>query len=112
MTSSPMLADVEVGNARRPAAAPPVAPLLELRGLRAAYGAIEVLHGIDLVVPSGGIFAVLGPNGAGKSTMLRVIAGLHPATAGSVLVGGRAVERVRADALARSGLCLIPEGRG
>jgi branched-chain amino acid transport system ATP-binding protein len=87
-------------------------PILELRELRAAYGAIEVLHGVDLVVPAGGIFAVLGPNGAGKSTMLRVISGLHPASAGSVLLAGRAVNRARPDELARRGLCLVPEGRG
>ena len=87
-------------------------PILELRGLRAGYGAIEVLHGIDLSVPSGGIFAVLGPNGAGKSTMLRVIAGLHPASAGTITMAGRDVNRARPDDLARSGLCLIPEGRG
>ena len=87
-------------------------PILELRGIRAAYGAIEVLHGIDVVVPAGGIFAVLGPNGAGKSTLLRVIAGLHPATAGVVLLGGRAVNRARPDELARRGLCLVPEGKG
>jgi branched-chain amino acid transport system ATP-binding protein len=86
-------------------------PILELRELRAGYGTIEVLHGIDLAVPAGGIFAVLGPNGAGKSTMLRVIAGLHPVTSGSVSIAGRSVERATADALARSGLCLIPEGR-
>jgi branched-chain amino acid transport system ATP-binding protein len=99
-------------------ATPPIAtpevdgPILELRGLHAAYGAIEVLHGLDLVVPPGGIFAVLGPNGAGKSTMLRVIAGLHAASSGSVVLGGRVVNRARPDELARRGLCLVPEGRG
>lgn len=87
-------------------------PILELRGLTAAYGAIEVLHGLDMVVPVGGIFAVLGPNGAGKSTMLRVIAGLHPASGGAVLLAGRNVLRARPDELARRGVCLIPEGRG
>jgi branched-chain amino acid transport system ATP-binding protein len=96
-----------------PTAAPEVdGPILELRGLHAAYGAIEVLHGLDLVVPPGGIFAVLGPNGAGKSTMLRVIAGLHTASSGSVVLGGRVVNRARPDELARRGLCLVPEGRG
>ena len=39
-----------------------------VRGVRAAYGRIEVLHGVDLEVPAGGVFALLGPNGAGKST--------------------------------------------
>ncbi|MCU1657165.1 MAG: transporter related protein [Pseudonocardiales bacterium] len=87
-------------------------PILELRGLRAGYGAIEVLHGIDLTVLAGGIFAVLGPNGAGKSTLLKVIAGLHPASSGTITMAGREVNRARPDDLARSGLCLIPEGRG
>jgi branched-chain amino acid transport system ATP-binding protein len=87
-------------------------PLVELRDLRAGYGTIEVLHGINMAVPAGGIFAVLGPNGAGKSTMLRVIAGLHPATSGSVSIAGRPVGRATADELARSGVCLVPEGRG
>jgi branched-chain amino acid transport system ATP-binding protein len=87
-------------------------PILELRDLHASYGAIEVLHGMDMIVPAGGIFAVLGPNGAGKSTMLRVVAGLHAPSGGSVLLGGRDVVRARPDELARRGVCLIPEGRG
>jgi branched-chain amino acid transport system ATP-binding protein len=86
--------------------------LLALREVRAGYGSIEVLHGIDLEVMSGEVVAVLGPNGAGKTTMLKVIAGLHPASAGDVVVAGRRVNGVRADALARAGLCLVPEGRG
>ena len=86
--------------------------LLELRGLRAGYDGIDVLHGIDLVVRPGRVVAVLGPNGAGKSTTLKVLAGLHPASAGDVLVAGRRVNGARADDLARRGLCLIPEGRG
>jgi branched-chain amino acid transport system ATP-binding protein len=88
------------------------APMLELRGIRAGYGTIEVLHSIDLEVPVGGIFAVLGPNGAGKSTLLRVVAGLHPVAAGTVLLAGRPVNGARPDDLARAGLCLVPEGRG
>ena len=45
-------------------------PALELRGIRTGYGPIEVLHGVDLVVPRGHVVALLGPNGAGKSTTL------------------------------------------
>ena len=86
--------------------------LLALRDVHAGYGSIEVLHGIDLEVMSGEVVAVLGPNGAGKTTMLKVIAGLHPASVGDVVVAGRRVNGVRADALARAGLCLVPEGRG
>ena len=87
-------------------------PLVELRNLRAGYGRIEVLHGIDLAVPAGAVTAVLGPNGAGKTTTLRVLAGLHAATSGDVLLGGRRLNGARPDDLARAGLCLVPEGRG
>jgi branched-chain amino acid transport system ATP-binding protein len=87
-------------------------PLLELDGVRAAYGGIEVLHGVDLVVPEGSVVALLGPNGAGKSTILKVCAGQLAPTAGEVRVAGRIVNGASADALARLGLCTIPEGRG
>ena len=87
-------------------------PLLSLRSLRAGYGPIEVLHGIDLDVPLGSVAAVLGPNGAGKTTLLSVVAGLHPASAGDVVLAGRRINGARADDLARAGLCLVPEGRG
>ena len=89
-----------------------VTPLLELRGIEAAYEGISVLHGIDLVVPPGLVVAVLGPNGAGKTTTLRVASGLLDPIAGDVLVCGRRVNGAWPDDLARAGLCLIPEGRG
>ena len=88
------------------------APLMSVRGLRAGYGPIEVLHGIDLDVPAGSVVAILGPNGAGKTTLLSALAGLHPVTAGSVVLAGRRINGARADDLARAGLCLVPEGRG
>ena len=53
--------------------------------------AIEVLHGVDLVVPEGNVVALLGPNGGGKSTTLKVVRGPAAATAGEVRIGGRAV---------------------
>jgi branched-chain amino acid transport system ATP-binding protein len=91
----------------------PVAePILELRGVRAAYERIEVLHGIDLSVRPGTVSALLGPNGAGKSTTLKVIAGLVRMSAGDVCLAGRRVNDARPEELARRGLCLIPEGRG
>ncbi len=58
------------------------------------------------------MFAVLGPNGAGKTTMLRVTAGLHEPTDGDILIAGRRVNGAKADALARHGVCTIPEGVG
>jgi branched-chain amino acid transport system ATP-binding protein len=87
-------------------------PMIELRGIRAGYGAIEALHGVNLSVPTGGVLAVLGPNGAGKSTMLRIVAGIHTPSEGDVFLGGRRVNGVDPVSLARAGLCTIPEGRG
>ncbi|KJF23862.1 ABC transporter ATP-binding protein [Rhodococcus sp. AD45-ID] len=87
-------------------------PILELRRVRARYDEITVLHGIDLSVAPGQITALLGPNGAGKTTTLRVAAGVHPITSGQLVVGGRDVSGIRPRDLARSGVCLIPEGRG
>jgi branched-chain amino acid transport system ATP-binding protein len=85
---------------------------LELREVHAAYGAIEVLRGVDLAVPYGSLVALLGPNGGGKSTVLRVIAGQLPATHGEIFVAGRKVNGAPPDELARRGVCLVPEGRG
>ena len=85
---------------------------LELRDVRAAYGAITVLRGVDLRVPFGSLVALLGPNGGGKSTTLRVISGQLPATGGEVRVAGRLVNGAAPDELARRGVCLIPEGKG
>jgi branched-chain amino acid transport system ATP-binding protein len=86
-------------------------PILVLRGVRAGYAGIEAVSGVDLAVPSGGIFAILGPNGAGKSTLLSVACRLHPLVEGEVEYAGKVVNRTTADALARRGVCLIPEGR-
>jgi branched-chain amino acid transport system ATP-binding protein len=86
--------------------------VLEVRGLRAAYGPIEVLHGIDLTLGTGEVLAVLGANGAGKTTLLSAIAGLLPLAGGEVRMAGRRVDGARTEDLARAGVCLIPEGRG
>lgn len=87
-------------------------PLLELAGVRACYGPIEVLHGIDLQVSAGSVLALLGPNGGGKTTTLKVCAGLMPPSAGELRMAGRTINGVGATQLARIGLCSIPEGRG
>jgi branched-chain amino acid transport system ATP-binding protein len=89
-----------------------VEPVLELVNVRAGYGPIEVLHGVDLTVPRGALVALLGPNGGGKSTTLRVCSGLHPVNSGDFRVAGRSVNGVAAHDLARVGVCMVPEGRG
>jgi branched-chain amino acid transport system ATP-binding protein len=87
-------------------------PLLELVDVKAAYGSIQVLHGVDLTVPRGQVVALLGPNGAGKTTALLVATGQHPATSGQVRLAGRRINGARPEDLARLGMCTIPEGHG
>jgi branched-chain amino acid transport system ATP-binding protein len=86
--------------------------LLELRNVRAAYGQIEVLHGIDLQIASGEVLALLGPNGAGKSTILKVASGQLVPSGGCLHVLGRHANGIASESLARSGVCTLPEGRG
>jgi branched-chain amino acid transport system ATP-binding protein len=86
--------------------------LLEVIDVHAAYGRIEVLRGVDLVVPEGTVVALLGPNGAGKTTLLKVISGQMRATSGHIHVGGHHVNNCSPEELARVGVCTIPEGRG
>ncbi|MFS3128006.1 ABC transporter ATP-binding protein [Nocardioides sp. Bht2] len=86
-------------------------PMLEVIDLHAAYGRIEVLRGVNLSVPKGAVMALLGPNGAGKSTLVKVISGQKAPTSGDLHLGGVHVKGSSPDALARVGLCTIPEGR-
>ena len=88
------------------------APALELAGVRASYGLVEALHGIDLSVPRGEITALLGPNGAGKSTTCAVVAGLLPASQGTIRLDGEDVTGLRSHRRARRGVVLAPEARG
>jgi len=85
---------------------------VDIVGLRAGYGKIEVLHGVDLQIAPGEVMTVLGPNGAGKSTLLKVVSGLLRPMSGTVSIGGRRVDGTRPERLAVAGLCSIPEGRG
>ncbi|WCO66154.1 ABC transporter ATP-binding protein [Iamia majanohamensis] len=95
-----------------PGAADAPPPVLELRGVKAAYGKIEVLHGVDLAIPRGSVVALLGANGAGKTTTLSVASGQMAPSEGDVYLAGRRVTGASASALASAGLCTIPEGRG
>jgi branched-chain amino acid transport system ATP-binding protein len=86
-------------------------PILEVCDLHAAYGRIEVLRGVDLVVPKGAVMALLGPNGAGKSTLTKIISGQKKPTSGDIHLGGVNLRGAAPEELARVGLCTIPEGR-
>jgi branched-chain amino acid transport system ATP-binding protein len=84
---------------------------LAVEDLRAAYGEIEVLHGVSLRVEKGQIVALLGANGAGKSTVIKAIMGLVKPTAGRILLDGRDLSGQEAHMAARAGIALVPEGR-
>ena len=99
--------------------APPTAPgtpttgaAIELINVKAAYGSIDVLHGVNITIAPGTVYALLGPNGAGKSTTLKVASGRLNPTAGEVRFLGNRINGRASDRLARDGLCTIPEGRG
>jgi branched-chain amino acid transport system ATP-binding protein len=85
---------------------------LKVDGLRVSYGGVSALDGVAVTVPDQSIVAVLGPNGAGKSTLLRTIAGLVRPTAGSIEYDGRGLIGMSPEAIARSGISLVPEGGG
>ena len=85
--------------------------MLEVKGLRAGYGAINVLWDVSLTIAPGKLTAIIGPNGAGKTTLLRAIAGLTPATQGDILDEGVSLLNQPTWDRASHGLVLIPEGR-
>ncbi len=86
--------------------------LLKVSGLRAGYGRVPVLHGIDLTVNAGEILGVLGHNGMGKSTLLKTLMGIIPATGGSMMFDGQDLVRMRSSARAQMGIGYVPQGRG
>jgi branched-chain amino acid transport system ATP-binding protein len=96
----------------QPTTGPEVEPVLELSAVRAGYGRIDVLHGVNLRLMPAQVYALLGPNGAGKSTTLRVASGQIVPSSGTFSLFGRTVNGVAVDALARAGVCVVPEGRG
>ncbi|HEY9346250.1 MAG TPA: ATP-binding cassette domain-containing protein, partial [Inquilinus sp.] len=67
--------------------------MIELKGVRKRFGAVEVLKGIDASVAKGEVVCIIGPSGSGKSTILRCINGLETYEAGEILVDGRRVDR-------------------
>jgi branched-chain amino acid transport system ATP-binding protein len=85
-------------------------PLLEAAALRARYGEIEAIHGIELAVDEGAIVALLGANGSGKTSTLRALTGAIKRS-GTVTFAGTSLKGAPEDA-ARCGIAHVPEGRG
>jgi branched-chain amino acid transport system ATP-binding protein len=87
------------------------APLLAIKNLRAAYGKIEALKGVDLAINSGEIVALIGANGAGKSTLMMTIFGRPRASTGQILYDGNDITSVPTHQIARLKIAQSPEGR-
>ncbi len=80
-------------------------------GVRAGYGRIEVLHGIDLTVGEGEIITIIGANGAGKSTLLKAISGVVRISAGSIAFERERIDSLGVESIVSRRLVQIPEGR-
>ena len=85
--------------------------LLEVGGLRAGYGKIDVLRDIDVTLEAGTLCAIVGANGAGKTTLLLAVSGIIPKHAGTVRFNGADVTKLAPHVLVRRGLLHVPEGR-
>src|SRR6266487_2375517 len=85
--------------------------MLECTGLVVRYGPIEAVRGCDVAVDTGTIAAILGANGAGKSSLMKAIAGLVPAAAGTIRIDGEDITTLPAYQRARRGISLALEGR-
>ncbi len=86
-----------------------VQALLRLDGLRAGYGHVEVLHGVNLTVAEGQMVAIVGPNGAGKTTLMGAVMGLLPRSDGAVTYAGQPMRAT--EAMVAEGAILVPERR-
>ena len=84
---------------------------LEVQSISASYGDIQALREVSLQVNPGEIVALIGPNGAGKTTLMRVIAGLHQPTSGSIKLGDIVLNPLPTYRIVEEGLLLVPEGR-
>ena len=86
-------------------------PIVELQGLCAGYGEIQVLWGIDMAVRRGEITALIGSNGAGKTTLMRALSGLIPTQGGTYFADGKDVTGDSAAQILSRGIVHVPEGR-
>jgi len=85
--------------------------MLEVSGLHAGYGEVQVLHGLDFTVEQGGVTALLGANGAGKTTTLRALCGMIR-TSGVIRLDGVRIDGQATEDIARRGVAHVPDGRG
>jgi branched-chain amino acid transport system ATP-binding protein len=92
-------------------AAEPVQPILEVRGIDAAYGKVQILHAVSLEVAPGEVVSIIGPNGAGKSTVLKAVMGMLKPARGELRFDGQSIGGLRTDLVVRRGIGYVPQGR-
>jgi branched-chain amino acid transport system ATP-binding protein len=85
--------------------------MLEVRDIRAAYGRVEVLHGMNVTVPKAKVVALLGGNGAGKSTTMKCVAGLLRVSSGTITLDGERIENLPTHQIFRRGIAMSPQHR-
>ncbi|WP_374624944.1 ABC transporter ATP-binding protein [Pandoraea sp.] len=85
--------------------------MLSIRNLQAGYGKVQVLHGIDIDVPSGQVITLIGSNGAGKTTTMRAVSGMIKPTSGEITLGDKRIDGLDSHRIAKLGLAHSPEGR-
>jgi branched-chain amino acid transport system ATP-binding protein len=88
-----------------------VEPSLSIKGLRAGYGSLDILNGVDLDVPQGQFVALMGPNGAGKSTLLKTLYGMTTIKGGSIDWQGKDITALKSRAILSEGISWVPQGR-
>ncbi|KJC38814.1 ABC transporter ATP-binding protein [Bradyrhizobium sp. LTSP857] len=86
-------------------------PSLSIKGLRAGYGSLDILNGVDLDVPQGQFVALMGPNGAGKSTLLKTLYGMTTVKGGSIDWQGKDITALKSRAILAEGISWVPQGR-
>ena len=85
--------------------------MLSIRNLQAGYGKVQVLHGIDIDVPSGQVITLIGSNGAGQTTTMRAVSGMIKPTSGEITLGDKRIDGLDSHRIAKLGLAHSPEGR-
>jgi branched-chain amino acid transport system ATP-binding protein len=85
--------------------------MLQIQNLHAAYGKVEVLHGISIAVPKGKVVTLIGSNGAGKTTTMRAVSGMIKPVGGNISLNGKDITGMTSNKITRAGLAHSPEGR-
>lgn len=85
--------------------------MLSVKNLTLHYGGSQILYGVDLEAEAGQVTCVMGTNGVGKTSLLKAMAGVHPASGGTITLAGEPLGKMSAHARAQRGIGYVPQGR-